>query len=232
MSILIDQWSKASNSITAELLKYLVTRPGIGLGSRILICGVANGELLQGLADLGLLVTCTHEDAVESESLRQTVPEANCCEGNVPREQFDSTGAAFDLIVVSVAAINECGSVFSRWRMLELAGLLACLHPRGFLVMLGKAGPHGDSGVTHSLRCCQRMLNELPGQSRSHTFGSGMLQRFTAGRREFAIALQVPDRRLSPFEWSRFTTDAAKRLPSECCQISLTLGDESICRAA
>lgn len=214
----VDQKSQTSAPLINEIVRYLVARPGIGPGSRVLLCGIANSELIHGLTDLGLLVSCTNEDANESESLQQTVPEADCCEGNVPREQFDLSDAGFNLVVVPAPCKNESPSVFSRPRMMELAGRLACIHPGGFLVQLGGVNATGGTRVTHSLKCCLRQVSAFPGRNSIRSFGGQIRLRYARRSGDFAVALQIPEGRMSPFEWDVLALNASKRLPADCCQ--------------
>lgn len=213
-----DQKSQTSAPIINEVVRYLVARPGIGPGSRVLLCGIANSELIHGLTNLGLLVSCTSEDGTESESLQRTVPEADCFEGNAPREQFDQSDAGFNLVVVPAACKNESPSVFSRPRMMELAGRLACIHPGGFLVQLGGRNTNGDARVTHSLKCCLRQVSVFPGRNSIRSFGSQIRLRYARRSSDFAISLQIPDERMSPFEWDVLALNASKRLPVDCCR--------------
>ncbi|MDA0284114.1 MAG: hypothetical protein O3B13_06970 [Planctomycetota bacterium] len=228
----VDQSNNPSDSITADIVRYLVDRPGIGLGSRVLLCGISNTEMIQNLTSLGLLVTCTHEDDAESESLQWVVPEADCCEGNVPREQFDATNSGFDLVIVPATSKHECTSLFARPRMMELAGRLACLRPGGFLILLGKSGSEGRGPVTHSLNCCLRQVSVFPGRNSIRTFGSPIRLRYARRNGQFAISLQIPDQRMSTFEWDVLAMDAAKRLPADCCQNSALPGFKNVNRAA
>jgi hypothetical protein len=214
----VDQKSQTSASIVNEIVRYLIARPGIGPGSRVLLCGIANPELIHGLTNLGLLVSCTNEDATESESLQQTIPEADCCEGNVPREQFDRSDAGFNLVVVPAPYKNDCPSVFSRPRMMELASRLACIHPSGCLVQLGGSNTTSDARVTHSLKCCLRQVSAFPGRNSIRSFGGQIRLRYARRSSEYAISLQIPDERMSPFEWDLLALNASKRLPADCCR--------------
>jgi len=215
-----DQNLQKPTSIVTGIVRYLASRPGIGPGSRVLLCGVSNAVLIQGLTNLGLLVTCTNEDQDDAESLQQNVPEADCCEGNVPREQFYNADAGFDLVVVSAAERNECFSIFSRYRMMELASRMACIQPGGFFVQLGSSDSADGFEVTHSMQCCLRQVSVFPGQSSARSFSNQFRLRYPQRSSPFAISLQIPDQRLSPFEWDVLAMNASKRLPVECCQFA------------
>ena len=230
MGNLQDQKQQTSFPAVTEIVRYLAGRPGIGPGSRVLLCGVSNAELIHGLTDLGLLVTCTNED--DAELLQASVPEADCCEGNVPREQFDRADAGFDLVVVPAASKSECSSVFERARMMELASQLACVQPGGILVQLGGNTGGGSSGTTHSRQCCLRQMNMFPGRSSIGSFASQNLLRFSRRSGLFAVALKIPNKRLSPFEWDVLAMNASRRLPQDCCQTSRNHGEADASRAA
>jgi hypothetical protein len=219
-------------SVVTEIVRCLVGRRGVGPGSRVLLCEVSNTELIHELTSLGLLVTCTDEE--DADSLQEMIPEADCCEGNSPREQFDHANAGFDLVVVPAAAKSECESIFSRASMMELAGRLACLHPGGFLVQLGGISSASSVGTTHSLQCCLRQVTAFPGRSSIRTFAGSHSQRLRFSRRsgQFAVSLQIPDERLSPFEWDALAMDAAQRLPADCCQASAEQDDSELGHAA
>ena len=225
-----DQNQQKPASVVTEIVRCLVGRRGVGPGSRVLLCGVSNTELIHELTSLGLLVTCTDED--DADSLQEMIPEADCCEGNSPREQFDRAKAGFDLVVVPAAAKSECGSIFSRASMMELAGRLACLQPGGFLVQLGGSGTSSGAGTTHSLQCCLRQVTAFPGRSSIRSFAGSRRLRFSRRSGQFAVSLQIPDQKLSPFEWDTLAMDGAKRLPSDCCQASFERGDSDLGRAA
>lgn len=225
-----DQKQQSSAPVVSEIVRYLAKRPGIGPGSRVLLCGVPDAELIQGLTDLGLLVTCTDEE--NAELLQEMIPEADCCEGNVPREQFDQSDFGFDLVVVRAAEMTDCESVFSRPYMMELASRLACVQPGGVLVQLGGSQSAGDTGTTHSRQCCLRLLNMFPGRSSICTFASQSRLKFTRRAGQFAVALKLPDKRLSPFEWDILAMNASRRLPTDCCQTSSSISDTDVARAA
>ncbi len=225
-----DQNLQKPASVVTEIVRFLVGRRGIGPGSRVLLCGVSNTELINELTGLGLLVTCTDEE--DADSLQEMIPEADCLEGNSPREQFDHADAGFDLVVVPAAAKSECGSIFSRSLMMEMAGRLACLHPGGFLVQLGGISTASGAGTTHSLKCCLRQVTAFPGQSSIRSFAGSRRLRFSRRSGQFAVSLQIPDQRLSPFEWDTLAMDAAKRLPPDCCQASVNPDDSEFGHAA
>jgi hypothetical protein len=226
----VEQNLQKSASVVTEIVRCLVGRRGVGPGSRVLLCGVSNTELIHELTSLGLLVTCTDEE--DADSLQEMIPEADCCEGNSPREQFDRADAGFDLVVVPAASKSECGSIFSRASMMELAGRLACLHPGGFLVQLGGSCTANGVGTKHSLECCLRQVTVFPGRSSIRSFaGSGRL-RFSRRSGQFAISLQIPDERMSPFEWDTLAMAAAEFLPSDCCQASAERVDSELRHAA
>ena len=225
-----DQKQQSSAPVVNEIVRYLAKRPGIGPGSRVLLCGVPNAELIQGLTDLGLLVTCTDEE--NADLLQEMIPEADCCEGNVPREQFDQSDSGFDLVVVRAAEMTDCESVFSRPHMMELASRLACVQPGGVLVQLGGSCLAGDTGTTHPRQCCLRLLNMFPGRSSIGTFASQSRLKFSRRAGQFAVSLKLPDKRLSPFEWDILAMNASRRLPTDCCQTSSSHGDADVARAA
>lgn len=225
-----DQKQQSSAPVVTEIVRYLAKRPGIGPGSRVLLCGVPNAELIQGLTDLGLLVTCTDEENVDL--LQEMIPEADCCEGNVPRQQFDQSDSGFDLVVVRAAVKADCESVFSRPHMMELASRLACVQPGGVLVQLGGSCLAEDTATTHPRQCCLRQLNMFPGRSSICTFASQSRLKFSRKGGQFAVSLKTPNKRLSPFEWDVLAMNAARRLPTDCCQTSSTISDRDVARAA
>ena len=218
MSTWDEQNSQKLAPVIAEIVRYLVSRPGIGPGARILLCGISNAELIQGLTDLGLLVSCTNEDGAEAEALQRIIPEADCCEGNVPREQFDNSDAGFDLVVMPAPLMGECSSVFSRHRLMELAGRMACIHPGGFLIQLGGTGSHDSVNASHSVKCCLRQMSAFPGRNAVKSFGNQIRLRYARHSGQFAVSLHIPDQRLSPFEWDVLALNASRRLPVDCCQ--------------
>lgn len=231
MGNLIDRRSQSSANIM-ETVRYLATRPGIGPGSKVLVCGITSAELIQGLTDLGLLVTCTSESSSETESLQATIPEADCCEGNGPREQFDLSDAGFNLVVVPAPSRDECPSVYARPHLMELASRLACLHPGGYLVQLG--GSDSDAGLdaTHPVKCCLRQVSIFPGRNSIHSFGGSIRLRYARRSSQFAICLQIPEQRMSPFEWDVLALNASKRLPVDCCQESAGRDNSDLEQAA
>ena len=72
MEILGEQKLQKPAPVVREIVRYLASRPGIGPGSRVLLCGVSDADLIQGLTDLGLLVTCM--DGEDAESLQGIIP--------------------------------------------------------------------------------------------------------------------------------------------------------------
>ena len=225
-----DQKQRVSAPVVTEIVRYLAKRPGIGPGSRVLLCGVPHAELIQGLTNLGLLVTCTDEE--NADLLQEMIPEADCCEGNLPREQFDQSDSGFDLVVVRAAATNNCESVFSRPYMMELASRLACVQPGGVLVQLGGSCPAEDTETTHPRQCCLRQLNMFPGRSSICTFTSQSRLKFYRRAGQFAVSLKIPSKRLSPFEWDVLAMNASRRLPADCCQTSSSISNTDDARAA
>jgi hypothetical protein len=225
-----DQKQQSSAPVITEIVRYLAKRPGIGPGARVLLCGVSNAAMIQGLTDLGLLVTCTDEN--DADLLQEMIPEADCCEGNVPREQFDQSDSGFDLVVVRAAAKSDCASVFSRPHMMELASRLACVQPGGVLVQLGGSSTAEAAGMTHPRQCCLRQLNMFPGRSSIYAFSSQSRLTFSRRAGQFAVALKVPDKRLSPFEWDVLAMNASRRLPTDCCQTSALHDEADVARAA
>jgi hypothetical protein len=225
-----DQKQQTSASVVTEIVRYLARQPGIGPGARVLLCGVSNAVLINGLTDLGLLVTCTDED--DADLLQEMIPEADCCEGNVPREQFEQSGSGFDLVVVRAVSKSDCESVFSRPRMMELASRLACVQPGGVLVQLGGSSLSENAGTTHPRQCCLRQLNMFPGRSSICTFASQSRLNFPRRAGQFAVSLTIPGKRLSPFEWDVLAMNASRRLPTDCCQTSSRLDDADVAHAA
>lgn len=208
-----------ANQDVLEIVRFLAGRPGIGPGARVLMCGISNAELIHGLTELGLLVSCTSDDAVFTESIQLQVPEADCCEGNVVREQFEKSAAGFDLAVLPAPRLNECSSMFSRNRLMELAGRMACLRPGGFLIQLGGSDPEG-AAATHSVKCCLRQMSAFPGRKSVRAFGRQMRLRYARQSGQYAVSLHLPDDRMSAFEWDVLALNASKRLPVDCCQES------------
>jgi hypothetical protein len=225
-----DQKSHRPAQVVAEIVRYLASRPGIGPGSRILLCGVSNAVLIQGLTDLGLLVTCMDEE--DAESLQEMIPEADCCEGNVPREQFDQADQRFDLVVVPAALKSDCSSVFSRTCMMELAGRLACVRPGGILVQLGGIRATDSAGTPHSRQCCLRQVSMFPGRSLIRSFAGQRRLRFSRRVGQFAVSLKLPEKRMSPFEWDILALHASRRLPTDCCQTLFDRGEADLKRVA
>jgi hypothetical protein len=201
-----------------DQLRYLATIPGLGPGSRVLLCGISDTDLIQGLSHLGMLVTCLHEDDSQAEQLQQSAPEAECCEGGAPREQFDNQSHGFDLAVVSVPTKLAQPSIFARSQLIELAGRLACLRPGGTLVMFGQTGQDCGLNATHSLSCCLNQLSLFPGRRTIQRAGGQSRLRFASRRGQFALALQIPKQRMSPFEWDVLAMEGDSRLSSECCR--------------
>lgn len=225
-----DQKPLKPASVFTEMVRCLVNRPGIGPGSRVLLCGISNTELIHELTSLGLRVTCTDEE--DADWLQEVIPEADCCEGNAPREQFDRADTGFDLVVVPVAAKNNCANIFSRASMMELAGRLACLQPGGFLVQLGGTSNADSTRTTHSLQCCLRQISAFPGRSSIRSFAGSRRLRFSRRTGQFAVSLQIPKQRLSPFEWDALAMNSSKRLPPDCCQSSTGRNETDFERAA
>lgn len=226
MNSLGDQKLQKPTPVVTETVRYLARRPGIGPGSRVLLCGVSDADLIQGLTDLGLLVTCMAEE--DAESLQEMIPEADCCEGNVPREQFDRADLGFDLVVVPAASKGECSSVFSRTCMMELAGRLACVQPGGLLVQLGGFG----DGTPHSGQCCLRQVSMFPGRSSIRSFTDHRRLRFLRHAAHFAVSLKISEKRMSAFEWDVLALNASRRLPTGCCQASFDRCEADLGRAA
>lgn len=230
MDSLGDQKLQNSTPVVTEVVRYLASQPGIGPGSRVLLCGVSDAVLIQGLTDLGLLVTCMDEE--DAESLQEMIPEADCCEGNVPRAQFDQADLGFDLVVVPASLMSECSSVFSRTCMMELASRLACVQPGGILVQLGGFTASGNSETPHSRQCCLRQVSMFPGRSSIRAFAAQRRLRFSRRVRQFAVSLKLPEKRMSPFEWDVLALNASRRLPADCCQTSCDHGEADLERAA
>lgn len=218
------------SSVITETVRCLVDRPGIGPGSRVLLCGISDTELIHELTSLGLLVTCTDEE--DADSLQEAIPEADCCEGNTPRAQFDQSDTGFDLVVVPVSAKSQCHSIFSRASMMELAGRLACLQPGGFLVQLGPTGDADSARTTHSLQCCLSQVSVFPGQRSIHPLAGSRRLRFSRHSGQFAVSLQIPNQRLSPFEWDSLAMNSSKHLPTDCCEYSTEQNETNTRRAA
>lgn len=208
-----------ANQNIVEIVRFLASQTGIAPGARVLVSGISNAELIQGLTELGLLVSCTSDDFFEAQTLQQVVPEADCCEGNVAREQFDKTAAPFDLVVMPAPLLSEGSSLFSRSRLMELAGRMACIRPGGFLVQLG--GNECDGApATHSVKCCLRQMSAFPGRNAVRAFGRSLRLRYARHSGQYAVSLHLPDQRLSPFEWDILALNASKQLPVDCCQES------------
>tara|TARA_R110002072_G_scaffold173600_2_gene328348 strand:+ start:134391 stop:135101 length:711 start_codon:yes stop_codon:yes gene_type:complete len=218
------------SAVVTETVRCLVNRPGIVPGSRVLLCGISNTELIHELTSLGLLVTCT--DEVDADSLQEAIPEAECCLGNTPRAQFDQSDTGFDLVVVPVAEKSKCQNTFSRASMMELAGRLACLQPGGFLVQLGGTSDADSARTTHSLQCCLRQVTAFPGRSSIRSFAAFRRLRFSKRSGRFAVSLQIPEKRLSPFEWDTLAMNASKHLPTDCCHGSAEQTETDFERAA
>jgi hypothetical protein len=230
VEILGEQKLQKPAPVVREIVRYLASRPGIGPGSRVLLCGVSDADLIQGLTDLGLLVTCMDEE--DAESLQEIIPEADCCEGNVPREQFNQADLGFDLVVVPAALKSECSSVFSRICMMELAGRLACVQPGGILVQFGGINASGSAETPHSRQCCLRQVSMFPGRSSIRSFSGQRRLRFSRRVGQFAVSLKLPEKRMSPFEWDILALNASRRLPMDCCQTSFDHGEADLGRAA
>jgi len=204
--------------VDPELIRYLVTHPGIGPGSRVLLCGISDAGFAQELTQLGLLTTCLHEEPHFHDSLQRRVPEAECCEGGPIREQFAPDPAGFDLVLLAVATHAESSSLYQRWQLIELASRLSCVRPGGSLVMLGQTGKDCGIRETHSLSCCLKQLSLFPGRCSTHRSGGQSRLRFARHEGRFAVSLQTPEQRMSPFEWDLLATEGHRSLPPECCQ--------------
>lgn len=201
-----------------EQVRYLASQSGIGPGSRVLMCGVVDAGLTRALTELGLLVTCVSDDSELADNIQCSVPEADCCEGGTPREQFDNEASGFDMVVVAVPAKQACESLLGRSPLIELASRFACLRPGGSLVMLGQTGQDCGIAATHSLSCCLRQVSLFPGKRSINRSGGQSRLRFASRRGQFALAVQVPEQRMSPFEWDVLAMEGVRRLPPECCR--------------
>jgi len=192
-----------------EFIRFLLTRPGIGPGARILCASPESSALIPELAGAGICVTCLAEAESSLESGDSEQSPAECWIGAEPRECFESGYPDYDLIL-NTLPIPETEDLLSRRPLISTGSRLSCLRPGGTLVSFASTG----SG--HTPGCCLRLYNCFPGETRILPLTGAQWPSGPGATDRFVLVKSIPQERIGWQEWDRLAVVQAGRKQA-CC---------------
>jgi len=195
-----------------SVLRRLIERMGVGIGSRILFAGSEDDPLPRYLHGLGIDVWHFHEDAQRAAACGVLTFDRR---GRAPVETNSGATRRFDAVFVSPLAAYE-GSVFDGPALRTTASLLAAVRPGGrFVLFSGDSGWAGGNGP-HSRECFVRHFRVFTENVAARPM-EGSLRRLFSSRTEWTVVTQLPGTRVSRLEWLSRAEAALSSHPAPCC---------------
>lgn len=198
--------------VPRRVLRHLIFAHDVGVGSRVLVAGCGDGQLVQFFDRLG----------ISAVGLEHSLP---------PGREVALKPHQFDLVVVHDLSVYQ-GSLCSRAALRSTADLLACARPGGHLVMLARyQRTSWGEAVGHAESCFMRHLSRFPGPISTAAFRQRRLplisRIFYPSRRNeipsrvagglVTASLQSPRSSLSRADWLRRAETAADSSAEFCC---------------
>lgn len=206
-----------------RVLRCVAAHPGIGPGSRILLAGDCDSQIVRGLITLGCLVTLEPGDDADVDQLQAEFPEADCSLSVVVRHQFDPTTGDFDLVAAFPGSEPFQANLLTRQAMNATATMIGCLRPGGFYLMLPSDGT-GPVQSRHTTRCCVCHLSSFVVAAQQ----ADTVLRCHSSRAPLSetVSVTTPDERRSIDDWAAIAQQAAStHLDSPCCGQSISATD-------
>jgi len=206
------------------VLRQLIFSHGIGVGSRVLDAGCGQGALVDYFNELGIPTSGLDESQQNIVAARRLVPNAEfVCQAAerltvLPEHEFD--------LVLVRELLPFQNSLLLPNSLLATANLMSCIRPGGHLVFLGDCSTDtlGET-VGHTESCYHRHLAPFPGLPRtvrlSDGFRGSKVWARLLSRRPFPeflmTSIQIPDTRISRFDWRRLAENNSPPADELCC---------------
>jgi SAM-dependent methyltransferase len=209
--------------LSRRVLRHLIVRHDLPVGSRILDVGCGEGRLVDFLHQLGFDATGIDECERAIAGGRRHSPYLDLRHG-CANELAQTGHPAFDIVLV-----RDCGGydedLFSARSLKTTASLLACLRPGGLLAFLARTGGHNDNAAAHSPGCYDAHLAAFPGRTETALLPDsyarpGTWTSLLAGRRPegyLTSTFQIPPQQFLREEWLRLAAAASKLSRPACC---------------
>jgi hypothetical protein len=207
-----------------RVLRHVIFAHKVGVGSRVLVVGHDDGELVRFFDRLGFSASGFDETQCGEPSALGTSPPSllDTGEEGVPlsAEQYQ-----FDLVVVRDIGLYQ-GSLFSLPVLEATAKLLACVRSCGYLVFVQRVvtALSSDAGG-HSPSCYVRHLSCFPGTCAFAEFRVGQapsrswqeILRFRRLSQIAAVSFHCPSQPIPRFDWLSRARAAAEAHAQPCC---------------
>jgi len=205
-----------------RLLRHLLRRGRISIGSRVLVAGSGANELARYLDEMAI------------DAASDALPGASGSARPAPRQQALRASRAariplwehaFDA-VLSRETPEHRGDLCGLGALRATARLAARLLPRGNLILFSRCDPQWSTQPGGHLESCYRHhLESFPGSCQvsylADTFAHRSTWNWMLGRQPrsgFIIAtLEIPAVRIPRGEWERVAAEAALRRSHACC---------------
>lgn len=205
------------------VLRHVVMGHGLSVGSRVLVAGCINGNLVRFFDYLGMDACGLHASESEIETARMAAPDHEFYHWR-PDEPLQLPEREFDFVLVK----NDSTSLETATPIASFAAtadLLARLVPGGHLCFVSSVGSSrlGKSVDQPAVRY-ERQLSSFPGTFKTTRLGNGLNRLFrrswifgSENATEYSVAsLKTPPKPYSLGEWHRFADAAASlHLPME-----------------
>lgn len=211
--------------LSRRVLRHVIIRHDLPVGSRILDVGCGQGELVHFLHLLGFDVVGIDRSREVISTSRNRSPHLDLRHGR-PDEPEITGLSPFDVVIVRDFAGYDANLLSSR-SLQTTANLLSCLKPGRVLVFLARTGmSQPEFPALHSTDCYQSHLAAFPGHAESTVLPDSYVRAGTwtsllSGRRPtgyLTATYQVPDEPQSREDWLEFAAAASRVLRPPCCQ--------------
>lgn len=210
-----------------KVLRQLIFSHEIGIGSRVLVAGSQQGELVRYFDRLGIAAQGLVESADALAALRQTAPHLDFHQARA--DHFVPIEAdQFDLVLLRGLDVHR-GNLLSSTALTATAQLISCVRPGGFLAILGRVSEtsndgnagHADSCYAEHLSCFSKFVKTAQFRGRIAPWGiRKWFPRSHGGSRFFLASLRSPVQPRSRADWLDRAETIAGSYAETCCSFS------------
>jgi SAM-dependent methyltransferase len=213
-----------TTGLPLRVLRHLIVKHDIPIGSRVLDVGCGRGQLVQFLYELGFDVTGIDESQSAIEQARRAAPQLDLRHGRAD-ELAPCRQHMFDIVLIRGLA-NYREDIFTEEAFQATANLLSCVRPGMLLIFLVKIGyPAWGQRAAHSVACYEQHLAAFPGRCETTGWPDSYMQpetwrSFLSGRRPagyVTATLKIPPSPLSRDDWLQLADSATNSYRGRCC---------------
>ena len=219
----------SSTPLPRAVVRHLLFTHQAGMGTRVLVVGCGDGELVHFFDDLGMDASGLDESPENVMWAAEHEPRSDFQLVLAPAEQsLEHIGndEPHDLIVVRHLTTYD-GNLFCPSSFSATAKLLQHLQPNGWLTfVVHRDTSRRSASESHEVACFTRHLSFFPGTCQVSHFADCELSTIANDwlhlhrhYGEFVVAsLRIPHVAISAAEWQRLAIQAANNQAETCCR--------------